>query len=59
MDIVEAEGPVAFLAIEMYVGIFVMVGVMAQAELIAGAVHILDGMDQMAFPEKDKSAENA
>ncbi len=42
VDIVKAEGSVASFAIEMDVGIFVMIGIVAQTQFIAGSFHIFN-----------------
>lgn len=58
MDIVKTESTVASFAIEMDVGIFVMVGIVAQTQFISGSFHILNGMDKMVFLEGVQAAEN-
>ena len=58
MDIVKTESTVASFAIEMDVGIFVMVGIVAQTQFITGPFHVFNGMDKMMILEGVQAAEN-
>ena len=49
----QAEGPVALGAVEMYMKVVVIVLVVAVAEFIADPfAHVLQGVDEMHFPEQ-------
>ena len=57
VDVVKAESPVAFLTIEMYMGVLIMIGIVAPAKLVPGSFCILDRMDKVILLEKSKAAE--
>ena len=57
MDVVKAEGPVASLAIEMYVGVLVVIRVVAEAQFVPDSFHAFDGMDEMMLLECVQAAE--
>lgn len=58
MDIVKTESTVTSFAIEMDMGIFVMIGIVAQTQFITGPFHVFNGMDKMMILEGVQAAEN-
>lgn len=57
MDVVETECTMAFLAVEMHMGILVMGSIMAETKLIPGTFNILDRVDEMMLLENGEATE--
>ncbi len=49
----------AFLAVEMDMGVLVVIMIMTKAQLVAGAFHVLNGMHEVIVPECHQAAEYA
>ena len=57
MDIVKTESAMAFLTIEVDMGVFVVIGVMAVTQLIPGSFHIFYRMHEMVILESHQAPE--
>ena len=49
----------AFLAVEMDMGVLVVIMIMTKAQFVAGAFHVFYGMHEVIVPESHQAAEYA